>query len=208
VTTETKGTSIYLITNPYLTGTDPAPLAFANLFNSLGQLSSSTLSSAQSMFSINYLTGSYITSYNARLMTSSSQANGLIVYFTAPVYNSTTGMLTVNGIQIVGNVGTVYFLLVLYKQIVSIGNGTTSVNIRMNAAPTAEQVLNCQNWQGETADGCARAIYTRISPLSVTFSGVQTNSLYLLYYLPATEYPLRPITTGNVYSQTIVTYTF
>jgi hypothetical protein len=37
---------------------------------------------------------------------------------------------------------------------------------------------------------------------------VQTNSLYLLYYLPATEFPLRPIVTDQVKSQTIVTYSF
>jgi hypothetical protein len=94
--------------------------------------------------------------------------------------------LTVNNVQIVGNVGTVYFVLVLYKQITNFNNGTTYVNIRMNYAPSAEQVLNCQTWEGLTADGCARAVYTGVSPLKVTFSGVQTNSLYELYYPPAT----------------------
>ncbi len=74
VTTENKGTNIYLITNPYVTGTDPAPLAFSNLFNALGQLSAGTLSSAQSLFSINYLSGTYITSFNVRQMTPSSKA--------------------------------------------------------------------------------------------------------------------------------------
>jgi hypothetical protein len=74
VTTENKGTNIYLITNPYITGTDPAPLAFSSMFSALGQLSATTLSSAQSMFSINYLAATYVASYNPRLMTSSSQA--------------------------------------------------------------------------------------------------------------------------------------
>jgi hypothetical protein len=208
VTTETKGTNIYLITNPGLTGTDPAPLAFSNLFNALGQLSAGTLSSAQSLFSINYLTGTYVTSFNVRQMTPSSKASGLTVYFNAPTYNSGTLILTVTNIQLIGNVGTVYFILVLYKQIVTNPDGTTAVNIRLNGPPTAEQVLNCQNWQGETANGCGRAVYTGISSLTLTFSGVQTKSLYMLYYMPATEFPLRPITSGDVYSQTIVTYAF
>ncbi len=104
--------------------------------------------------------------------------------------------------------GTVYFVLVLYKQIVTNSDGTFAVNIRLNEPPTAEQVLNCENWQGETANGCGRAVYTGISALTLTFSGVQTSSLYMLYYMPATEFPLRPITTGEVYSQTIVTYAY
>jgi hypothetical protein len=144
--TEARGTNIYLVTNPYLTGTDPSPLAFTNLFNSQGQLSSSTLSAAQSLFSITYLSGAYVNSYNARLMTSPSQASNLAAYFTTPIYNSHTSVLTVSNVQIVGSIGTVYFILVLYKQISNDGNGTTSVNIRMNYAPSAEQVLNCQNW--------------------------------------------------------------
>jgi hypothetical protein len=44
-------------------------LAFSNLFNALGQLSATTLSSAQSQFSITYLTGTYVNSFNAHLMT-------------------------------------------------------------------------------------------------------------------------------------------
>jgi hypothetical protein len=115
-------------------------------------------------------------------------------------------LLTISNIQIVGSVGTVYFVLILYKQITNFNNGTTFVNIRMNQAPSAEQVLNCQNWQGNIADGCARAIYTGVSPLTVTFTEVQTNSLYELYYLPATEFPLRPIVSGSVNSQIVVTY--
>jgi hypothetical protein len=208
VTTETKGTNIYLITNPEITGTDPAPLAFTNLFNALGQLSAGTLSSAQSLFSINYLTGTYITSFNIRQMTPSTRAQGLTVYFDSPVYDSGTLVLTVSNIQLIGNVGTVYFVLVLYKQIITNADGSNAVNIRLNEPPTAEQVLNCQNWQGETANGCGRAVYTGISALTLTFTGVQTNSLYMLYYMPTTEFPLRPITSGDVYSQSIVTYSF
>lgn len=160
------------------------------------------------MFSITYLSATYVNSYNARLMTAPTQASSLIPYFTAPAYNPLTLVLTLGGVQIVGNVGTVYFALVLYKQIVKYSNGSTVVNIRMNQAPSAEQVLNCQNWQGGAAEGCGRAVYTGIAPLTVTFNGIQANSLYMLYYLAASEFPLRPIVSGQVQSQTIVTYAF
>jgi len=55
----------------------------------------------------------------------------------------------------------------------------------MNEIPTAEQILNCKNWQEIAVSGCARAVYSGVSPLTVTFSGVQRNSLYMLYYFPA-----------------------
>lgn len=205
--TETQGTNVYLITNPNIVGTDPSPFAFTSLFSS-GTLSAASLASAQSMFSINYLTGTYITSYNARLISQPSQASNLAVYFSTPIFNSNTQILTVSDIQIVGNVGTIYFVLVLYKTISKSSNGTTSVNIRMNEVPSAVQVLNCQNWESLTANGCARAVYTGISPLTVTFSGVQSNSLYKLYYLPASEFPIRPIVSGQVSSSTVVTFAF
>lgn len=150
-TTESKGTKVYLVTNPYITGTDPSPSAFTNIFNAQGQLSAATLAAAQSMFSINYLTATYETSFNARLMAASSQANSIYVYFNTPSYNSVSLVLTVSNVQIVGNVGTVYFVLVLYKQITTNADGTSNVNIRMNYSPTPEQILNCQNWEGLAA---------------------------------------------------------
>lgn len=79
--TETRGTNIYLLTNPNLVGTDPSPLAFTNLFNSQGVLSSTTLSAAQSSFSITYLSATLINNYDISYFKSVSQADPLIVYF-------------------------------------------------------------------------------------------------------------------------------
>ncbi len=81
ISSEKKGTAIYLITNPNIIGTDPSPLAFSNLFNAQGQLSITTLSSAQSSFSINYLSATYINTYDSQIAKSSSQANSLSVYY-------------------------------------------------------------------------------------------------------------------------------
>jgi hypothetical protein len=140
-------------------------------------------------------------------MTNTSQTSGLSVYFTTPSYNSAQFKLTVTNVQVLGGVGTVYFVLVLYKQIsVNATTKSTTVNIRMNQAPTATQILNCQNWLGQTAEGCARAVYTGVAPLTVSFTPVLQNSLYLLYYVVASEFPLRPIANTKVSSTTIVTY--
>ena len=206
-TTETQGTIIYLFTNPSLTGSDPAPLAFTNLFGSDNQLSVASVASAQSMFSITYMTATYVTSFNARTMTASTTASSLSVHYSTPSYNPVTLQLAISNVQIVGGEGTVYFVLVHYKTIIVDSNsGSTTVNIRLNQAPSVEQVLNCQNWLSETAEGCGRAVYTGVSPLSLVFAAIQPNSLYMLYYVVASEFPLRPVTSTTVSEDTVVTY--
>lgn len=172
------------MTNPSLTGTDPAPNAFSSQFSASGSLSLSSLSSAQTMFSITYLSGSFANNLNARLMTSPTIPSTLSVFFDTPIFSSTSHTLTINNVQLIGGVGTVYFVLVLYKQI-SINGNMTSVQIRMNKVPSAEQVLNCQSWMSVAAEGCARAVYSGVSSLTITFTGVQSNSLYMLYYVTA-----------------------
>jgi len=37
-----------------------------------------------------------------------------------------------------------------------------------------------------------------VRPLDLTFAGILPNSLYMLYYVVASEYPLRPVTTSAV----------
>ena len=142
--TETQGTNIYLFTNPTLTGSDPAPLAFTSLFSGNTELSSAALSGAQSSFSITYMAANYVTSFNARAMTSSTTPSSLSVHYNTPSYNSVSKQLTVSEVQLVGGEGAVYFILVQYKTI-QINNitGSTTVSIRMNNDPSAEQVLNC-----------------------------------------------------------------
>ena len=108
---------IYLVNNPNLVGTDPSPLAFTNLFGAGSTLSSASLSVAQSNYSITYLSGTYISSSNARLSSSTTISQNLNVFFSTPTYNSDTKVLTISNVQILGNVGTIYFILVLYKQI-------------------------------------------------------------------------------------------
>jgi hypothetical protein len=131
------------------------------------------------------------------------QADYLSVSYSSPVYNANLGTVTVSNIRMSG-VGSVYFLLVLYKQIVVAPSGTT-VNIRLNVPPTQDQLINCVTWQNITADGCARAVYSGTS-VQISFSGIQTNSMYWLYYAAAAQYPLRPVVSSKISSQTIVTY--
>lgn len=79
----------------------------------------------------------YVTSMSARLMASPAQPNALTAYFITPIYNSANKVLTVKNVQIVGGVGSIYFVIVLYKQIsISTLSNATTVNIRINKAPS------------------------------------------------------------------------
>jgi len=89
------------------------------------------------MFLITYINANYINSVSARLMTSSSQAAVLSAFFTTPSYNSLSNLLSVGNVQIVGGHGSVYFVLILYKQIsVNDTLKSTTFNVRMNQPPT------------------------------------------------------------------------
>ena len=48
--------------------------------------------------------------------------------------------------------------------------------------------------------------YTGVEALSISFTSILPDSLYMLYYMVASEYPLRPIVSGSITEQTVVTY--
>lgn len=115
------------------------------MFNGVSQLTPASLSSALSGFAINYLTASYEGYLDAISMTSNSNADNLAVSFDDPVYNQGSATITVSNVGL-SFTGTVYFVLVLYKQVHIDGNNSY-VNIRLNESPNQEQILNCLNWQ-------------------------------------------------------------
>ena len=199
---ENHHTIIYMITNPYLIS-DPSPTAFQNMFGDDKQLTAATKSSAVSGFAINYMSVTYRDSFEAIDMIDRTEATkSLTVTFDKPTFSN--NMIKVPNVGLAGGVGTVYFLLVLYKQI-NIDGNNTYVNIRMNEQPSEEQMLNCENWEGLEAQGCARAVYSS-TKLTVSFSNIEKNSLYVLYYAAASEYPLRPVMSEEIFSETIVTF--
>ena len=76
------------MTNPLLTS-DPASMAFTNLFNTSNSLSSSTLSAALAGYGIDFMTGTNVKTSNAIALT--YRTSEIDVSFTAPVYNSVNG---------------------------------------------------------------------------------------------------------------------
>lgn len=63
-------------------------------------------------------------------MTSNSNADNLAVSFDDPVYNQASSTITVSNVGL-SSTGTIYFVLVLYKQVHIDGNNS-NVKIRLN----------------------------------------------------------------------------
>lgn len=119
-TNEKKSTNIYLATNPSLTS-DPSSVAFSNMFNTSYDVTSTVLAAALSGYGIDFMTGTFLRTLNARDTSARSLAEGLYVSFAKPQFDLATNKIVIENVMINGNPdhGTVYFLLLLYKQFVT-----------------------------------------------------------------------------------------
>jgi hypothetical protein len=104
------------------------------MYDSSSVLTTASINAALSGFAINFLSSTYLGSSDAISMISVSNADNIGVSFDTPSYNSDTATITVPNIQL-SNYGTVYFVLVLYKQ-VNIDGNNSYVKIRLNGQPT------------------------------------------------------------------------
>lgn len=68
-TNHKKSTNIYLATNPYLTS-DPSPVAFSTMFDTGNALTNAVLASALSGYGIDFMSGTYVKTLDARQQSS------------------------------------------------------------------------------------------------------------------------------------------
>ena len=202
-TAENENTVIYVITNPDIPS-DPSPTSFLNMFAADKSMTALALAGAVPTFAITYMTSTYIASYEAIGFVSDLNPEKLSVSFSQPVYDKANNQIKIHNSKVSGGFGTVYYLLVLFKEINLDGNNSY-VNIRMNEPPSREEMLNCETWEGKPAAGCARSSYS-YTPQTVVFPNVLPNCMYVVYYAPASDYPLRPILSSNIQNETVVTF--
>lgn len=200
-----QNTIIYHITSPNLTS-DGSISAFNSLFSN-NALTSTSLSTAQTQFSVNFIsTSTLLTSFAPMTAIQASTANMQPqVSFSISGYQKGSYFVTLNGIQSTLP-STVYYILVSYKN-VSINQITSKTNITIKPlrTPTSSQIASCVDGEGFPALKCFRVVMVAGSTYSVTVPNLVDNSVYVLYYTIANEYPLRPIFYGNVQNQYIFT---
>lgn len=65
--------------------------------------------------------------------------------------------------------------------------------------------MNCKDGYGENPLQCARVIFVGNDKKTITFSGLSPNSMYIIYYSIANEYPLRPVVVTDISNFTVLT---
>lgn len=70
---------------------------------------------------------------------------------------------------------------------------TIDVTVRIPSLPTAKQVYDCNDWNGETADSCARVVVANSNGVTLYLNDLAPNSVYKVYYVVANEYPIQAI---------------
>lgn len=80
---------------------------------------------------------------------------------------------------------------------------TTDIPSRISRTPTKEQINNCRDWNDEPADACAKAVIANNDNVELFLKDLTQNTVYVVYYTVANEYPIAPVFSNNVESFTI-----
>ena len=77
------------------------------------------------------------------------------------------------------------------------------VATRSARTPTVRQILNCQDWNSEAADACAKAVIANGQNVDLLLKDLAISTEYIVYYVAANEYPTEPVFSGEINSFTV-----
>lgn len=204
-TNQFSSTIIYHLANPNLTS-DASISAFNSLFTGSG-LTSSSLTLAQSQFSITFFSSTQLlTSFSPMTAIEIGSSSFQPSYsFTLGSFDKTSGQVKITNIYS-SLPSTLYFILVSYKNITTNQiSSKTNITIKPLIDSTASQVASCVDGEGNDAVQCFRVVMQAGKTYSFTLTNMHENSVYALQYAIANEYPTRPIFYGGVSVQFIST---
>lgn len=195
---------IYFVTNKNLT-TDPSVTRFANIYDSNG-ITAASLSLALSSFAVNYIQSSRLSgSFNPPDIVAGAGAYTPVFTSDNATYDSTSNSIVITNMAL-DRPGAVYMILTFSRKITyNKITGHTDIDIRPAVTPTGSQLLNCQDGYSDTPLQCKQVFFVGNSKKAITFSNVSANSLYMVYYAIANEYPLRPVLVSDVSNFTVLT---
>ena len=81
----------------------------------------------------------------------------------------------------------------------------TKIFMKQLVTPSSDQIASCVDGTNYGAIQCIRIAIAAGSVYSLIFENIVDDSVYVLYYTIANEYPLRPVFYGNVQRQFIIT---
>lgn len=77
---------------------------------------------------------------------------------------------------------------------------TTDVTTRLPRTPTNAQIYACLDWNGDDVDACGRAIIANDDNVELLLRDLKVNTMYIVYYTVANEYPIEPIFGNDIQS--------
>lgn len=112
---------------------------------------------------------------------------------TASKYNVS---LLVQNVELT-NDGIIYFIMIPYMQTIEDedfkGEYYNVSIMKTFKKPTGSQIINCKNWNNETADVCFRGVVFGGQKLNFEVRSVQPYYVYKVYYVCSNENPIQPI---------------
>lgn len=159
-----------------------------------------------SSFAINYIQSSYSRgSFNPPDILGGSST--FTPKFTAdkPIYDAGSGTIIISNAYL-DKPGSVYMILTFSRKITYNDiTGKTDIDIRPALTPSSSNLLNCLDGYNDSPLKCYQIFYVGSTSKTLTFTNISSNSLYVIYYAVANEYPLRPVIVSSVDNFTVLT---
>jgi hypothetical protein len=197
-----RRTILYQVPDP-AQGVDPAVSAFRALFDpSSLAIKPGTLSDALTLSSIAFIDTGLLK--DALPHSASQQASIPNMTFSRSepkLTLETTATATFSNFT--GTKPGAYYLAFSREKYIIEGENTT-LFVRLNPLPSAQQVLQCSDYYNLTV-ACGRVIITEAEVVTLAIPALEKNSLYRVFALYAGEYPLFPASNLSVANFTIAT---
>jgi hypothetical protein len=160
---------------------------------------------ALSSFAVNFITTSnLLTTFSPSELMSGTSAYTPAITTDNPSHSRDSSELTIH--VALDRPGTIYTVLTFTRRITfDIISGNSEIDIYPAVTPTAEQVLNCRDGYDNRALQCLRVVFMGGETKEAVFSNVGNDSEFVIYYVVANEYPVRPIVVSAVNNFTVLT---
>lgn len=204
------GFNFYLLPDPTIEN-DSSSAIVPNYFDTTTGLANSKLYQAAEAYGIDFLESFKIdydfTQEEAETSTGPVVMPSILFFDQEAEVVELNGTIKMTSLKL-SNEGTVYAIAREIGKVVTDPEdefSTIEVQTRNPRTPSNKQINGCLDWNNEAADACSKAIITDASQTDVTLqlTNLKSNTVYIVYYTAANEYPIKPIFSNVIQSFTI-----
>ncbi len=179
--------------------TDPATALLSTYFDTSAKTTKPAFYTALSASTIDFVsTLSYSYSFtNTQAMKSTGPVVMPVLQSYTSGYDFEDGIATIEMTNFVMTAkGSVYAIA---REIATITTDpqdefeTIDTPVRAYRTPSHTQINNCLDWNGEAVDACAKAVIANSDNVELLLKNLKSNTVYIVYYTVANEYPIEPV---------------